>query len=66
LSNKCIINSCFWEKPLPSKKRRRFYRWAWYYFFTFLWFGNVSWNTNMKPYVHWKYVHYILYANWFY
>jgi hypothetical protein len=41
LNNKCIINSFFWGKIITLKKMRRFYRWALYYFFIFLWFGNV-------------------------
>jgi hypothetical protein len=40
-------------------KKKIFYRWALYYFFIFLRFGNVSWTINMRPCGHWKNVHYI-------
>jgi hypothetical protein len=42
LSNNCIINFCFGEKTITLIKKRRFYSWALYCFFIFLWFGNVS------------------------
>jgi hypothetical protein len=42
LSNKSIINSFFGEKNITLRKRGRFYKLALYYFFIFLWFGNVS------------------------
>jgi hypothetical protein len=41
-------------------KKKRFYRWALYYFFIFLWFGNVSCTRNMKFYGLWKYVRYVI------
>ncbi len=34
-------------------------------FFIFLWFGKVSWTTNMRLYGHWKNVCYTFYAQWF-
>jgi len=32
LSNKCIVNSYFWENPITLIKRKRFYRWALFFF----------------------------------
>ncbi len=40
LSNKCIIDFYFWEKPIPLIKRKFFYRWALYIFSFF--FGLVA------------------------
>jgi hypothetical protein len=54
-----------WKFTTVSKKRR-FYRWELNYYINFLFLGNVSWITNMKPYGHWKIVNYILYVHWFY
>jgi hypothetical protein len=42
LNNRCIINSYVLEETITLRKRKRFYRWALYCFFIFLWFGNVS------------------------
>jgi hypothetical protein len=64
LSNKCIIITFFKEKTTTISKKR-FHKWALYYFFNFLLFGNVSWTTNMKPSGHWKIGSYILYVHQF-
>jgi len=40
LNNKCTIISFFKKKPLPYQKRKRFYRWAFHYFFNFFYFDN--------------------------
>jgi hypothetical protein len=40
MHNKLLVSG----KDHYHKKRRRFYRWAQYYFFIFLWFGNVFLN----------------------
>jgi hypothetical protein len=55
----------FLGKTITLRKRIIFYKWG-LYFFIFLWFSNVSWTTDMKPYGHWKDVCYIFYAHWFF
>jgi len=66
LSNKCITITFFKEKTTTISKKKRFHKWALDYFFNFLFFGNVSWTTNMKPYGHWRIGSYILYVHQFY
>jgi hypothetical protein len=49
-SNQCIILYFFRKKP-PLYQKRKFHKWALHYFFNFLFFSNVSWIINMKPYL---------------
>jgi hypothetical protein len=51
------------KKTTTISKKRRFYKWALNYFFNFLFFGNVSWTTNMRPYGRWKIIIYTLYVH---
>jgi hypothetical protein len=62
LNNKCIIIS-FFNLITATISKRRFYRCAFHYFFSFILFGNVSWTTNMMSYGRWKTISYILYVH---
>jgi hypothetical protein len=63
LNNKCIIKKIR-KKTITISKRKRFYRWALHYFFSFFLFGNVLWTINMRPYGCWKTISYIfMYIN---
>jgi hypothetical protein len=54
LNNKCIIKKFKGKKPLPYQRGTYFINGHYIIFFNFLFFGNVSWTTNMRPYDNWK------------
>jgi len=64
LNNKCIIH--FFYKNHYIKKKEEILLVGLYYYYYYYWFGNVLRSTSMRPYGHWKNVHYIFYAHCFY